>query len=71
MNKFKSTLFFVTLKNISKHILWKIRDNTRGHFFGGGFFFLILIKNCYGIGNNVWKFQVSMMKIVPVSRIWS
>ena len=30
-----------------------------------------MIKNCYGIRNNVWKFQVSMMKIVPVSCIWS
>ena len=28
-------------------------------------------KNRYGIGNNVWKFQVSTMKIVPVARIWS
>ena len=34
-------------------------------------FLLIAIKNCYGIGNNVWKFQVSTMKIVPVSHIWS
>ena len=28
-------------------------------------------KNCYGIVNNVWKFQVSTMKILPVARIWS
>ena len=35
------------------------------------FFFLLLFKNCYGIGNNVWKLQVSTMKIVPVARIWS
>ena len=28
-------------------------------------------KNRYGIWNNVWKFQVSTMKIVPVARIWS
>ena len=28
-------------------------------------------KNSHGIGNNVWKFQVSTMKIVPVARIWS
>ena len=34
-------------------------------------FFLNVFKSCYGIGNNVWKFQVSMMKIVPVARIWS
>ena len=34
-------------------------------------FFLIVFKNCYGIGNNVWKFQVSTMKIVPVAHIWS
>ena len=26
-------------------------------------FVLIFINNCYGIGNNVWKFQVSTMKI--------
>ena len=30
-----------------------------------------MFKNYYGIGNNVWKFQVSMIKIVPVARIWS
>ena len=34
-------------------------------------FFLIVCKNCYGSGNNVWKFQVSMMKIVPMACIWS
>ena len=34
-------------------------------------FFLIVIKNCYGIANNIWKFQVSKMKIVPVAGIWS
>ena len=34
-------------------------------------FFLIVFNNCYGIGNNVWKFQVSTMKIVPVACIWS
>ena len=34
-------------------------------------FILIVIKNCYGIGNNVWKFQISTMKIVPVACIWS
>ena len=33
------------------------------------FFFLIMCKNCYGIGNNVLKFQVATMKIVPVARI--
>ena len=31
----------------------------------------MLFKNRYGIGNNVWKFQVFTMKIVPVARIWS
>ena len=36
-----------------------------------GILFLIVINNCYGIGKNVWKFQVSMMKIVPVACIWS
>ena len=36
-----------------------------------GIFVLIFIINCYGIGNNVWKFQVSTMKIVPVARVWS
>ena len=35
------------------------------------FVFFILIKNYYGIGNNVWKFPVSTMKIVPVACIWS
>ena len=34
-------------------------------------YFLIVFKDCYGIWNNVWKFQVSMMKIVTVARIWS
>ena len=34
-------------------------------------FFLIVIQKFYGIGNNVWKFQVSTMKIVPVECIWS
>ena len=34
-------------------------------------FFLVVINYCYGIGNNVWKFQVSTMKILPVARIWS
>ena len=34
-------------------------------------FFLIVIKNCYGIRNHVWKFQISTMKIVPVAHIWS
>ena len=33
--------------------------------------FFLIIKNHYIIGNNVWKFQVSTMKIVPVARIWS
>ena len=32
--------------------------------------FFIVIKNCYGIGNNVWKFQVSKMKIVPVANYY-
>ena len=32
-------------------------------------FFLIVIKIHYDIGNNVWKFQVSTMKIVPVAAI--
>ena len=31
----------------------------------------MLFKNRYGIGINVWKFQVSTMKIVHVARIWS
>ena len=30
-----------------------------------------MIKNCNGISNNVWKFQVSMMKILPMASIWS
>ena len=34
-------------------------------------FFFIVFKNCYGIRNNVLKFQVSTMKIAPVARIWS
>ena len=34
-------------------------------------FFLIEFKNCYGIRNKIWKFQVSTMKIVPVACIWS
>ena len=33
--------------------------------------YLNVINNCYDIGNNVWKFHVSTMKIVPVARIWS
>ena len=37
----------------------------------GSSFFLMSFKNRYGIGNNVWKFQVSTIKIVPVARIWS
>ena len=32
-------------------------------------FILIVIKNCYGARNNVWKFQVSTLKIVPVVRM--
>ena len=31
----------------------------------------LFIKFFYGIGNTVWKFQVSTMKIVPVARIWN
>ena len=27
------------------------------------FLFLILIHNRYGVGNNVWKFQVALIKI--------
>ena len=34
-------------------------------------FFKNVFKNYYGIGNNVWKFQVSTMKIVLVASIWS
>ena len=45
----------------------------KGTIFGGNLifiiFFKIMIKNCYGIGNNVGKFQVSIMKIMPVARI--
>ena len=32
-------------------------------------FFLNVIKIHYGVGNNVQKFQVSTMKIVPVAHI--
>ena len=35
------------------------------------FLFLIFIHNHYGVGNNVWKFQVSTIKIEPVACIWS
>ena len=37
----------------------------------GSSFFLMSFKNRYSIRNNVWKFQVSTMKIVPVACIWS
>ena len=33
------------------------------------YIFFLVIKNCYGIWNNIWKFQVSTMKTVPMS-LW-
>ena len=54
----------------NKHIdrnEWRVQVESA--FFG--IFVLIFINNCYDIENNAWKFQVSMMKIVPVARIWN
>ena len=46
------------------------RDSCdKGNFFA--FLFLYLIHNRYGVGNNVWKFQLAMTIIEPVARIWS
>ena len=32
-------------------------------------FFFKLFKHCYGVRNNVWKFQVYTIKIVPVAHL--
>ena len=66
----------VYIKNCGFVILF----NTRISFFlrgpyqqviRGSSFFLMSFKNRYSIGNNVWKFQVSTMKIVSMAHIWS
>ena len=50
----------------------RLEQRLRGQYkfiVGVWHIFLILSNNCYGIVNNVWKFQVSTMKIVPVAPI--
>ena len=49
----------------------KLRDSTSSLWGFLAYLKKKLINNCYGIGNNVWKFQVSLMKIMPLAHIWS
>ena len=55
-----------------RHMIYdyhSLGDRIGGHLIS--IIFLIVFKNCYGIRNYAWKFQVSTMKIVPVASIWS
>ena len=66
---------FVSKNMIWKWIIWMIWKHFCYYCLRGPYlvvirflsFFLIVIKNCYGIGINVWKFEASTMKIVPLT----
>ena len=57
---------FESLKNIPI-----LRGHWREIWWIVHLFFSTLLHNCYGVRNNVWKFQTFMMKIEPVVCIWS
>ena len=67
-NPYKIKFFIIFIKRFFPSM--NIKGSVRAEIRFLRFFVLITIKNYYGIWKNVWKFQVSTMKIVAVASIW-